>query len=529
MAFVNVAPQTIPEPESEISTSLLLRTKVEQLPTVFEPHHIVKLEYPVSCLAVDEEPVFLPILDARSRYEPLPLIPDDAVIHHSSRDNFPETSFFSIVKTDGEAEVPFVESDDLLSDMALLIGRIGRTYLGVVTFVRDSDPDKNVMIRFCRTTYQSKTGGSRYTSSTHYIMNLDEFEEAAGKRSNAWLVNLHNLLYRENDMAVRHVSLRAAMLERCDWSTNWKASRQIKYHEVISEMFPDVDTSSLEETDCLCGQTFDDDEHKPKVLICGGNAKHVLCKESLLEWCKTCGPLKATCPHCRTAIFTNQADIDFLAYGALSHGVYTFDKRYNAFENFERSCADLDKRHASNIDEPTEVNATILWNAWEVLIEGAKLEQPSSSPLNLQSARCPEVKIVNHAIKIILRELDGLIKPTKHLFVIIVNSLYRRFVVEFVNNKLDRFLSARDARHLTENIRGSRDLKLRPGLIEFCERNISRMLIFQRSRQCQCRHVPDRWTHKHGIRHYISPSSLDKNKKRKAKDHSAWTSLGPVR
>ncbi|KAK3680057.1 hypothetical protein LTR78_000434 [Recurvomyces mirabilis] len=421
-----------------------------ELPSFLQPHHLTHVYYPcIKLLNVKKEfPFFKVPYAVAQRYEPLPLIQDPAVEAHTNLYEAYETSFYSVVraKKSGKKGLPGhrlnVSFGQLLMDMAQVTNGVGETGLEVLTYRDKTDrhdtslePTEGTIlrVRIVRQTTHITKRDNTIDSFSYYEGNLDEL---LGLNSpHQWLVDIQDLVTWRSDRAYKHILFRlrrdkalhgfgiGRLIE--DNKKQFKSPRSIIYDQhlpLVTTPANFVDIDSDDTTCVICTDLFDDqpdEEHAPITLPCEQSGKsHVLGKSCLTKWCRSQGPTKAQCPHCRHSIFSDSAMLQSLKFGTslTDPKEYVYDARYTAYENFERSCADLDKSLAAYDKTIVKFDDGAWPRKLTEVFDYFMLPPPectASTPYHLQPQRRPELRIFRQAIVQFLEHHADLSRPAQ--------------------------------------------------------------------------------------------------------------------
>ncbi|KAK4554321.1 hypothetical protein LTR86_008529 [Recurvomyces mirabilis] len=365
----------------------------------------------------DGETVF-EIMNAHERYAPLPLINDAAVIHHTNRNGARESDFYSMKYTSkpGLQGIPKLSNKQtlkqLLADMAKATSAVGETLLRVHAYTPADREiaehgslviDDSQLFRIDRITCHRDLEGVLALSRRGYkgrLIDLSRLPE-----SQKWISDIHDLIGLRNDRAYRHVCVRMGrhLSSQETFADNITSEFKAPRHPPFEKHFPtfikapnSTDVPSEDQAVCLiCTDPFDDADHQPQELDCQQPVKHLFGRSCLLDWCNATGPEKVGCPTCRAKVFTNELTIAYLKYGVTGPDLKTYepDPRYTDYENWERSCADLDKNLALNNDLRIDFQPKILTKILQHFLSNARLEPATSTPLHLQPVLRPELPV----------------------------------------------------------------------------------------------------------------------------------------
>jgi hypothetical protein len=136
-----------------------------------------------------------------------------------------------------------------------------------------------------------------------------------------------------------------------------------------------------------------------------------LCKQCIFDWVDSKGFPWADCPKCRRKCFDDD-QVHTFAY-ALNGREYDLAKignrRFNRFETFERTCADLDQHQAGNNDRDkvllNDEAGQVIRSAWEIMLNDRLLETTSSTPHHLQMVLTPQFQCLSGHIPKITKEM----------------------------------------------------------------------------------------------------------------------------
>ena len=303
--------------------------------------------------------------------------------------------------------------------MFSLQGTPGHTTLSLVTFRNPHSPTLSRHVRVNRSTTRRCWNGGKETSETLYTFPLSELESEvdSGVAVDTFIKLAMQLINRENDLAIRHVS---AMLVACDREEitalhHWIPPRKLDFAESLDAVITPVKLVDLaaEDVSCnICQCPFDDPNspggeksHQPVRLLSCGHIFGLSCIQIWIEHTLDVHdvpiqPGRCTCPLDRGTLFP-PCMMRSLQFG-LDKGVYYHDSRYSDFENFERSIADLDSYPPADLDKQAmiRINATVLTRGWDNFLQGALLEPESSTPFPMQPVRFPEMEMATTAIDV---------------------------------------------------------------------------------------------------------------------------------
>ena len=225
--------------------------------------------------------------------------------------------------------------------------------------------------------------------------------------------------------------------------------------------------------------------------------KHIHHRDSLLRLCQAEYPKRVLCPLCRGRLFNQKRDISYLKFRTPSNKAYENDERFNRWESFERSCADIDAQKADNNTCTITYDKDMFCKVLDFMIAQALEEPASSTPYHLQPARCTDVEI----LKLIPRRES--LYPYGFRFE--VRGLYNRLRDEVYNKFIHRYLKSFPQSGFAETRlqrigtdRAFAEIEImRPGFYAFVERTLSRTLQLMCLRSCECVRIG---LHAHGGR-----------------------------
>ena len=469
-----------------------------------KPHHITEIEYPVMWLLErSDEHELKPIHNSINRYQPKPLIDDKNVAHNASRDNIPETRFFSITETTTEVSrveclLPSLASTSyrLVEDMQFVESCCGDTTFHVATYrlpCEGSGAERTSMVRIRRQSVFAYAGDRRRSVAT-YNIKLETLEALDCK--SLWLQNLMGLIYRRSDRAVLHVARKLREQRMQDLDTRWKPGRYPDYALALKTVdnLTELSTPIEPDTDCaICWQALSSGG-KVVELACKG--KHVFHLDCFLQVYHGEGPGKIRYPLCREAL----DNLDFIRYG-VTDNIYQSDSCFNRWEDFERSCADLDKSTSLSSTHKIMCKPGLFWEILRHLIEEAKKEPSSSTPYHLQAVSRPELKIFREALEKSFRWCQGQEMTATSFYDRLNKEVLASFNRARIRGGTDRTLSEGmfDFKEQYPYFAGQEAMP--PGFYYLARRIIRRMLEVYRLRACKCGGGTFHW---HGRRAYFN-------------------------
>ncbi|KAK5132894.1 hypothetical protein LTR08_008414 [Meristemomyces frigidus] len=489
----------------------------QQLAVSFDtPHHLTSLKYPArDLLTADEQSKFVILPSTISTHVNLPndLIQDAQVIENATTYNAVETSFFTLERanTRNAWARPALSAVNrpalarLIEDVKTFQATIGDTLLAFVTF-RDPNvvPGGTVWLRVYRGSKARMAGGGWHDSASTYEFKADELtRESELPDPPAFIELMMTLLERSNVRAVKHVRL---VLTSYDMQTTDRYRKQflpargIDWDTPFNTLITPVVMATLgpEDRDCsVCLVPYTAPNDVPVAMPCG----HVFGKECIATWYAT----SSNCPQCRVQAYSVEQR-RHITLGLWPNGTYLPDTRFTPYENFDRSCADLDSHSAVPRDmTPFTPNLSLLIKALRVLHAASRLETQISTPKHLRAALAPEMRFV-------LAQLDDLWTNAQQ------PSVEATTIPDFVDATastlrgalLDAAATPESKRFYApttlETFRNApmnvmvAGFPLRPGFELFLRRLLTRTARFQLERACNC--TPG--FHQHGVRTFYA-------------------------
>lgn len=494
------------------------------------PHHRVMVSYAVMPPNMPTPAIFtlLDIQNASNRFAPRQLIPSKTIQVNSGRDESTTDQPYYLVPDAREMlsevsrDILSQEQGDgtifqLINSMNSSAAFVGTTHLLVRTVTIQHH--SGIHIAVLKVSEFARAHGQKPMKvSKSYMFPLTAFEQL---RDDAWQPPWWHLvsdtIYRRTDSAARFV---ARQLDAFDVDDD-RAGAFKSFEPFLSFDFAmqPAKTPAVGAADCDVDCAICREEAAEAVvpLICKFHRYH---RECLTEWFQSRGPEKADCPVCRRKCI-DESVARSMTFG-LTDGEYHPDPRFDAYENWERSCADLDERVASNIGETFEVNKELLMEAWAKVIAGARLESSSSRPPSQQLADAPEMPTIEHGL---VRGIDIIQRYTADHPDWCTFSLAAKHIYHEILRVLKETAEASDSLKYVWVNNGqcwcaSVSKYLRPGQEVFLKTSISRMLMMARVRRCT-KHTG--W-HFHGGREYRGdvprPSAVQEGRHTEADDFS---------
>lgn len=312
-------------------------------------------------------------------------------------------------------------------------------------------------------------------------------------REAKWLTNVKDSLWRRTDTAVLQALEFMEVMHVEEDQVEWKHPR---YPDYATALEPNVvSPASLpagRETICrICWCELAQPGQECVALPCKRHHFHRECISRVME---ASGISKSSSPLCKALIFpAGTKGLEFLKYGTQGKD-YITDPRYNQFENFERSCADIDQSPASECHERVRVSKALITAILELLIDGAKLEPESF-------ANTPEMDFLKQAVKSAGKEMDGKTTKVRHVYLAIFSHLRMHMATAFkAGGMLPTLTNSEIKRLKTDSFVA--ETSIRPDFDEVTSRMTSRLSQFLRLRRCRHRNG----LHAHGkFRFYYNP------------------------
>lgn len=485
--------------------------------SAYEPHHEVVAEYPCpDLLKADEGLTMYKPNSAAKRYEPLPLVPDPAVEATFPQSQHSDCSFTSLYKTNSVFEETF-EATDNLSDVSRCTAYVGRTTLRMVTYLRFNDePDlqqhqlgghPNLRIRIARSTeFWTGNGQSMSTQTTTYETDMASYVDSNSANSDAddWSQeNVMALLIQNEDRAARHVKLRMDHLnltyDMLYGEYPWLPPRTLPIEHGIRKLGNVLHKTQLaaynqqqpvdDQIDhcptCL-DQYEDEDSEVSHVILLRCSMKHSNCHGCILDWGKKNELDSVRCMYCAQRLATPNVLAQLVPNYFDMNGTFHNDPRYTAYENFERSCADLDRQLARDSQVEITVDAKVLGGVWQFLIAHSPLSSPGfTTIMTLQVT--DDFEILHTSFLATIRKHHGQTMEVGVLQRLIVNAVVKAILAEMSYTGLDRFFDQQTVELMEQD---PKHIPQREGFPLFLEKSINRVLNFYVVPKCSEEHEP---------------------------------------
>ncbi|KAK1072632.1 hypothetical protein LTR74_002423 [Friedmanniomyces endolithicus] len=307
-----------------------------------------------------------------------------------------------------------------------------------------------------------------------------------------WLENMRDLIHGRSDRAVKHVALQLERQERENPPVAWKAARQLLYFCIeVLEISRPVDAEAL-----ACKSDVEDrycsicrEERGPKAEpLALHNSSHLVCEPCLITWCLKQGP------GCRQRLCSDEVLRTWFNFGAKGK-TYAYDDRYNEWEKYTRSIADLDEHLAKNNSTWITIHGDVALSIWDDIVTHDLLETPSSTPYHLQPARSIHYAFLRSSLETSPNTRTGLHYPTSSAYDVLLAEFRGRLSVECRET---------GGVGIVNGPGGFWEYGLAPGFMEFAKRTLSRTLQFLSLRVCHCSERGEGGFHLHGLRKYYN-------------------------
>ncbi|EGP92731.1 uncharacterized protein MYCGRDRAFT_88700 [Zymoseptoria tritici IPO323] len=515
---------------SQVAERIFSKTKpalelAKPLVSVSGERHWVHVEHPSEELCnPDEHMAMMSPSWVAARLDPtLPLVPDAAVTARAGRENESETSMISYYECTGPFDENFWPSANnepgrtFQETMQEVLEFPGETTIRIVNYLTADDPVARVRIRLeCL-----PEAPALADLVCQFEMTSEEFQHADGllfgQDRPQWCIDIEDVVYRNSDRACRHVAFQYydPQDEREHGgnlhagATAFGRQRHPKYSQVLQHLATAANTDQLPEDDRACIVCAEDyfirPGHHPVVLaaVCGHD-QHIVCANCVLQICEAKGPKEACCPHCRAKYFTTKPQLDFLVFGEVN-GVFHADDSYTDWENFQRSCSDLDKKSAITSDTTISItNPTALFNIWLTLFSDDLKD--AAEPFDKRLDFTPEFRTLVLSVESFFRYAHG---------VEYTAAGFRRKLLDDIHNTLlgEQLADENDAiprRNPTLPIGAS---FFRPGMAQALDRSLERFFRALELRMCACGAAADECgKHEHGDRYFWCPNEVGRKR-----------------
>lgn len=483
----------------------------------FKQHHTIDIQYPSLDLLLEPNEEFLlnKPQNAHRRYAPFPLIRDGEIQRIAARDGLADNAFYSVYRChqqEPDISTRHLTSKDVFADLEEAIEFHGLTQLSAVVFRNTQRPDLGPLIRIRRSTRFRWKDVVDYNECT-YDLSMRDFMAARGRP--AWYQDLVHLIGIESDRAARFIALMLIrfkqtgrpredlfevypkFLKSFERKPRWLED----YEEFLAHRVVPYKSSIMQRTPkCMHCKT---DCSKGVSLPC--SAKHVIHWECLMDVCDHVEADKLGCGICHEGVFLDPEDVNKLKFNIHEDGIFYVDDRYTRWENFEKSCSDLDSTRASSNETHITISRDFMIDLWQKFVD-AGVE--ASIPEHLHHDRSDEYVLLEWEIDAQLTSLEGVSTAIWMFERWLKRRVFIRFRREFLKAGLDSSLSPSEQ----NNMRRHDFMRkiLRKGWYDAYLRNLNRMLQFLSLRACECTAGHGKVYHTHGGRSFYSRQTVEK-------------------
>lgn len=468
----------------------------------FRRHHTVFVNYPALNLLTSPTEEFLmnKPQSPKERYAPHPLVRDDEVMRHAARDKITDNGFYSVYRCDQDVPNPCVReftNSDIFIDVEEAIKCHGKTDLSVVMFKDNARPELGPQIRIRRLT-RFIWGKIVDYNEQDYTFVLKDFMSmtkiGSTKINPTWFQDLVHLMGVESDRAARFIAFQLEHYATTGTPRKDLLDNYTKFHKSFGaepRWFEDFDAHLS-----LIVQEHKTPAYKlaPKCMYCRLKCEldvslpcskdHVIHEACLMGICRSTDIVKVACLICNTRIFTNPDRINELKFNVHPDGLFYHDDRYTDWENYEKSCSDLDSTSASTSTFPITVNRTFLSHLWRHVVRESI--EPNI-PEHLRFDVPDEYTLLESLVEGQFMHLEGVRTTIASLDRWIKRRVYFRFRSDFLKWNLEQALTPDEKRMLA---RGSHEfmqkIALRRGWYDAYLKNLNRTLQFLSMRCCAC-------------------------------------------
>ncbi|KAK5741062.1 hypothetical protein LTR17_004212 [Elasticomyces elasticus] len=181
--------------------------------------------------------------------------------------------------------------------------------------------------------------------------------------------------------------------------------------------------------------------------------------------------------------------------------------RFNDFETFVRQTSDLDVEAGEQASGELKVHSELLMEIWKHLAAGALLETATSTPLHLQAVRSPEFQLISSLTQDLFEDYHGQTWTAVDLYQALAKDIRTALKEDFRHSHAFGALLQSDQLPVVND--GAIESYLRPGVLTFILRTLSRTIQFDLLRECHdtnpgCAAV---W-HTHGVKAYYNANLL---------------------
>lgn len=474
------------------------------------PHHEVCIEYPCYDLLKDGEIMaVLQTANIKSRYQPLPLVPEpsiDEVFPFKSLNDTVRASYYPAKAVFDPSTFPFDEDTSdrkgsLATDMAKYSDYLGRTTLKVLTFIPNPDHEEDqpkfesgTSVRIRRVTRLRREDGDVerlphhiYDSTVGTWTNMVRDSNLSRTPLQPWQLDVYYLMHQSMEYDVRHVQIQLEAIghdyDEVINSELWKRPRQLPISQGIAKIAtimtkPELDSfnKSLVAEDKLlqcpsCLEDYDESAaNRPVLLPC--SKKHCLCFTCTGRWCIQIGLDQVTCPYCRQRLMPDHLMVSMQPNYLDIDAPFSYDRRFNDFENTERAFAPLDRVCSRTDETMIVVDHDVMIEAWNMIIPVGW----NDTILRMIPLNAPESWILNS-----VKQEHGKTMPAKDVFTALCHGVLRPFAKEFIANGMGKYVCAELRADLIDH---ALFVPLRPGFDTFVRRTLNRVIQLTIQRAC---------------------------------------------
>ncbi|KAM3424914.1 hypothetical protein BST61_g6888 [Cercospora zeina] len=339
--------------------------------------------------------------------------------------------------------------EDIFTDVEEAIQCHGSTQLSAVVYRNTLRPDLGPLIRIRRSTRFRWREVVDY-NECDYDYSLRDFMAARGRP--AWYQDLVHLIAIESDRAARLIALK--LLHHKHTGTPRNELKQLypkflnsfglqpRWLEDYEIFLPHSVTpykSSIIQRSLKCMHCHSECR-KGVSLPC--SAKHIIHWDCLIQMCHHVDPEQLACQTCQTRIFQNPEHINKLKFNVHADGTCFNDDRLSRWENFEKSCSDLDSTRAATNEGYITISRDFMIDLWQKMVDSGI---DASSPAHLWFDKSDEYILLEWEIDLQFTRLEGVRTGIWVFERWIKRRVFFRFRREFLKSRLERGLSAGEA------------------------------------------------------------------------------------
>ncbi|KAK4504261.1 hypothetical protein PRZ48_005177 [Zasmidium cellare] len=472
--------------------------------SALEPHHEIRIEYPVVELLNDDEVLVFPPMEKRGeRYQPLPLVPDDGI-----DDNYPWFHYENSLRTTLHRSSRVLKkralpeelsnTDDLASRMNKLVEYLGMTIISAVTYSTNGEHRVRLCVDSCLARKEAKGKNLEPAKFDYSVKEWVQMPRGPDGKLPLWHTDITSLACQVLDRDVRHVEF---MLNEAGYDYNeefdpkdWKARRQISITEGIATIAKTMTKPELAEHNqalppadrieqCpICYEEYNDIESSGAVTVilpCSSN-KHCICYDCFQSVCESSGLPDTLCPYCRKQVASpdlaprmgpNYLDID---------APFTYDARFTAFENRERSFAAIDRLHPWDDTTSILIDKDVFIESWNQVVPHS-FDPEDRTPDRLIPVQAPETWYFFKSFLDTIRALDGQRMEAKDLYHLLNQNALKAMRAQYLANGMGEFLPRDELKALLAD---ESRFPVRVGLAGFIEKSVNRVVMLPIQRAC---------------------------------------------